>query len=210
MRWFSPDLMHVDTQSFLGLYGLHYARRRGIPALASFATDFVGLLESYWLRYMDGVARFLARRFYGQCAATLVPSRHQAAKLSEYGIQNVGLWRRGVDSAAFSPASRSAALRAEIGADGVPIVLYVGRLAREKNLHYLIAAIELLRHSGTPFKLVIVGQGPMRRTLERRLPDAHFTGHVEGVELARLDASADVFALPSTAETLAHVGPAAV
>src|SRR5258708_3400768 len=205
---FAPDLVHVVTPSFLGLYGLHYARRRGIPALASFHTDFVGLLEFYWLRYLDGLARFLARRFYGQCAATLVPSRHQAAKLAEYGIPNVGLCRRGVGPAAFSPAYLSAELRAEVGADGahgVPIVLYVGRLGREKNLHYLIAAIDRLRHSGTPFKLVIVGQGPMRRTLERRLPEAHFTGHVEGVELARLYASADVFVFPSTAETFGNV-----
>lgn len=202
---FAPDLVHVVTPSLLGLYGVHYAQRRGIPVLASFHTDFVGLLEFYWLRYLDGLARFMARRFYGQCAATLVPSRHQAAKLSGYGIQNVGLWRRGVDSVAFSPAFRSAALRAEIGVEGVPIVLYVGRLGREKNLHYLIAAIERLRRSGTPFKLVIVGQGPMRRTLARRLPEAHFTGHVEGPDLARLYASADVFVFPSTAETFGNV-----
>lgn len=202
---FAPDLVHVVTPSLLGLYGLRYARRRGIPVLASFHTDFVGLLEFYWLRRLGGLARFLARRFYAQCAATLVPSRHQAAKLADYGIQNVGLWRRGVDSAAFSPAFRSAALRAEIGAHGVPIVLYVGRLAREKNLHYLIAAIELLRRSDTPFKLVIVGQGPMRRTLARRLPEAHFTGHVEGAVLSRLYASADVFVFPSTAETFGNV-----
>ncbi len=202
---FAPDLIHVVTPSLLGLYGLRYARRRGIPVLASFHTDFVGLLEFYWLRYADGLARFLARRFYGQCAATLVPSRHQAAKLSEYGIQNVGLWRRGVDSAVFSPAFRSAALRTEIGTDGVPIVLYVGRLGREKNLNYLIAAIELLHRGGTPFKLVIVGQGPMRRKLARRLPEAHFTGHIEGAELARWYASADVFVFPSTAETFGNV-----
>src|SRR5260370_5274938 len=125
---FAPDLVHVVTPSFLGLYGLHYARRRGIPALASFHTDFVGLLEFYWLRYMDGVARLLAPRFYGQCAATLVPSRHQAAKLSEYGIQNVGLWRRGVDSPAFSPASPSAALPADTAAVRVPSLLYAGPL----------------------------------------------------------------------------------
>src|SRR5260370_19739491 len=198
---FAPDVVHIVTPSFLGLYGLHYARRRGIPVLASFHTDFVGLLEFYWLRYLDGLARFMARRFYGQCAATLVPSRHQAAKLAEYGIPNVGLWRRGVDPAAFSPAHRSAALRAEIGADGAPIVLYVGRLGREKNLNYLIPPIELLHRGGTPFKLVIVGQGPMRRKLARRLPEAHFTGHIEGADLARWSASADAFALPSTAAT---------
>jgi glycosyltransferase involved in cell wall biosynthesis len=202
---FAPDLIHVVTPSLLGLYGLRYARRRGIPVLASFHTDFVGLLEFYWLRYLDGLARFLARRFYGQCAATLVPSRHQAAKLSGYGIHNVGLWRRGVDPAAFAPTFRSATLRTAISPDGVPIVLYVGRLGREKNLRYLIAAIEQLRRFETPFKLVIVGQGPMGGTLRRRLPEAHFTGHVEGVELARLYASADVFVFPSTAETFGNV-----
>jgi len=202
---FAPDLIHVVTPSLLGLYGVRYARRRGIPVLASFHTDFVGLVEHYWLRPFDGLARYLARRFYGQCAATLVPSRHQAAKLSGYGIHNVGLWRRGVDTAAFSPAFRSTPLRAQIGADGVPILLYVGRLGREKNLHYLIAAIELLRGAGTSYKLVIVGQGPMRRQLARRLPEAHFTGHVEGAELARWYASADVFVFPSTAETFGNV-----
>src|SRR5260370_39280906 len=83
---FAPDLVHVVTPSFLGLYGVRYARRRGIPVVASFHTDFAGLLEFYWLRYTDGLARLLARRLYGQCAATLVPSGHQAAKLSDYGI----------------------------------------------------------------------------------------------------------------------------
>src|SRR5258708_7591573 len=117
----------------------------------------------------------------------------------------VGLWRRGVDPAAFAPTFRSATLRTAISPAGVPIVLYVGRLGREKNLRYLIAAIEQLRRSETPFKLVIVGQGPMGGTLRRRLPAAHFTGHVEGVELARLYASADVFVFPSTAETFGNV-----
>src|SRR5229473_2796779 len=186
LAWY--DRVHVVPSVPFPLYPYYRlglpVRRRLDRVLASFHTDFVGLLEFYWLRYADGLARFLARRFYGQCATTLVPSRHQAAKLSEYGIQNVGLWRRGVDSAVFSPAFRRAALRTEIGTDGVPIVLYVGRLGREKNLNYLIAAIELLHRGGTPFKLVIVGQGPMRRKLARRLPEAHFTGHIEGAELA--------------------------
>src|SRR5258708_13017546 len=117
----------------------------------------------------------------------------------------VGLWRRGVDPAAFAPTFRSATLRTAISPDGVPIVVDVGGVGREKNLRYLIAAIEQLRRSETPFKLVIVGQGPMGGTLRRRLPEAHFTGHVEGVELARLYASADVFVFPSTAETFGNV-----
>src|SRR5436309_553090 len=58
---------------------------------------------------------------------------------------------------------------------------------------------------GARFKLVIVGQGPMRRTLVANLPDAHFTGPLEGAELSRWYASADVFVFPSIAETFGNV-----
>src|SRR5258708_7143108 len=99
---FAPDVVHIVTPSLLGLYGLHYARRRSIPVLASFHTDFVVLLEFYLLRHLDGLARFMARRFYGQCAAALVASRHHAAKLSGYRIHNGGLRPPGIGPADFA------------------------------------------------------------------------------------------------------------
>jgi len=208
---FAPDIVHVVTPSLLGLYGVRYARRRGIPVVASFHTDFVSLFTYYGIGGLERLGRHLARRFYRQCAVTLAPSRHQAAKLRAHGIDNVALWQRGVNPATFSPAFRSDELRARIAGENVPILLYVGRLGREKNLRYLIQAMQLLaRRGGTGaggarFKLVIVGQGPMRRMLAANLPDAHFTGPLEGAELSRWYASADVFVFPSIAETFGNV-----
>src|SRR5881296_1529299 len=204
---FAPDVVHVVTPSLLGLYGVKYAQRRGIPVVASFHTDFAGLFAYYGLQRLEGLGRILARRFYSQCAVTLAPSRFQAAKLHAHGIHNVTLWQRGVNPATFSPAFRSSALRARLGAADVPILLYVGRLGREKNLPYLVDAMQLLerRGGGHPFKLVIVGNGQMRRTLAARLPHAHFTGALGGEELSRWYASADVFVFPSIAETFGNV-----
>ena len=107
---FAPDLVHVVTPSFLGLYGVKYAQRRGIPAVASFHTDFVTLFAHYGLRRLQRLGRYLERRFYGHCTVTLAPSRHQAERLRAQGIANVALWQRGVSPATFSPAFRSPAL----------------------------------------------------------------------------------------------------
>ena len=110
-----------------------------------------------------------------------------------------------MNPASFSPAFRSSELRAQLGGDDVPILLYVGRLGREKNLPYLAQAMQVLARQGDRFKLVIVGQGPMRRALAERLPEAVFTGPLEGEELSRCYASADLFVFPSIAETFGNV-----
>jgi glycosyltransferase involved in cell wall biosynthesis len=117
----------------------------------------------------------------------------------------VALWQRGVDQHRFSPTFRTPALRNQIGASGMPILLYVGRLAKEKNLDDLVEAARCLEQRADRFKLVIVGDGPMRRELRDCLPNAHFTGYLHGNELARWYASADIFVLPSTIETFGNV-----
>jgi phosphatidylinositol alpha 1,6-mannosyltransferase len=202
---FAPDVVHVVTPSLLGLYGARYARRRGIPVVASFHTNFVSLLPHYWLGTLEEFVHGLARRFYNQCSLTLAPSRSTVFELRAHGIHNVVLWQRGVNPLRFSPSFRSAELRAEIGADGTAVLLYVGRLGREKNLRYLVQAIRLLEQRGSRFKLVVVGEGPMRAELAANLPDAHFTGCVQGAELSRWYASADLFVFPSQLETFGNV-----
>jgi phosphatidylinositol alpha 1,6-mannosyltransferase len=202
---FAPDVVHVVTPSLLGLYGTRYARRRGIPVVASFHTNFVSLLPHYWLGTLEELCHGLARRFYNQCSLTLAPSRSTALELRAHGIHNVALWQRGVNPLRFSPSFRSEGLRARIGANGTPVLLYVGRLGREKNLRYLVRAIQLLAQRGSQFKLVIVGEGPMRAELAASLPHAHFAGCVQGAELSRWYASADLFVFPSQLETFGNV-----
>ncbi len=202
---FAPDVIHVVTPSLLGLYGLRYGERRGVPVVASFHTNFVSLFRYYGLRPLEGLGRLLMRRFYNRCAVTLAPSRTAAADLRAAGIRNVALWWRGVDHARFTPSFRNPVLRASAGGGDAPVLLYVGRLAREKNLDYLVAVAQELERCGAAFRLVIVGDGPLRRRVARALPRAHFTGQLRQDQLAAWYASADIFLFPSAHETFGNV-----
>ena len=202
---FAPDVIHVVTPSLLGLYGVRYGERRGVPVVASFHTNFVSLFSYYGLGPLEHLGLFLMRRFYNRCSATLAPSRTTAAELRAAGIRNVTLWWRGVDHRRFAPGFRSEALRSRAGAGDAPVLLYVGRLAREKNLDYLVTAVHELEGRGTAFRLVIAGEGPMRQELAARLPRAHFTGHLRQDLLAAWYASADLFLFPSANETFGNV-----
>jgi glycosyltransferase involved in cell wall biosynthesis len=136
---------------------------------------------------------------------TYAPSPSSAIALSRKGIKNVDLWQRGINMEKFSPRHRNETLRRSIGAENIPLLLYVGRLVKEKDLDDLVHACHLLRLWGNTFKLVFVGDGPMKKYLMRRLPDAHFAGYQHGPNLSRWYASADIFVFPSTTETFGNV-----
>src|SRR5690606_13410500 len=94
----------------------------------------------------------------------------------------------------FDPARRDAALRAELGVgEGAPMLIYVGRIAAEKNLSLAVRAFRMLQARRPDARYVWVGDGPMRETLQRQNPDFVFTGVQRGEALARLFASADLF-----------------
>ena len=111
-------------------------------------------------------------------------------------------------SVMFHPAKRSGATRQSLGVGpGGALVLYAGRLSKEKNLPVLLNAFTLLTGKHPNARLVLAGEGPGRRSLVKsyRSPGITFISWNRGEELATLFASADVFALPSTTETLSLV-----
>src|ERR1700729_2714738 len=115
-----------------------------------------------------------------------------ADALTRRGFPRVRLWTRGVNHAVYRPRSKRALDLPR------PIFLSVGRVAVEKNL-------EALLDLDLPGSTVIVGDGPVRRHLERRYPHAHFLGAKQGEELADIYASADVFVFPSRTDTFGIV-----
>src|SRR5262249_10982286 len=120
--------------------------------------------------------------------------------------ERVAFWTRGVSSDRFNPAKRCGNLRASWGAsDQRPVVLYVGRLSREKSLQAFVTVRNALRDAAMEHRLVFVGDGPMRAELQSLLPDAVFTGTLnhEGVAVAM--ASADLFVFPSRTDTAGNV-----
>jgi glycosyltransferase involved in cell wall biosynthesis len=203
---YGPDLIHVVSPTPVAVRAQKYGQRRGIPVVGSFHTHFVSYFRYYRLGRLEEFGWRLLRSFYGRCRVAYAPSRGIIRELSAHGIGNTELWSRGIDLGRFSPRFRDAGLRAKVGAgDDTPVLLLVSRLVKEKDLADLVEAHRILAQRGARYRLVLVGDGPMRGELEKALPDAYFAGHQTGEALARWYASGDVFVFPSTTETFGNV-----
>jgi glycosyltransferase involved in cell wall biosynthesis len=151
-------------------------------------------------------ASTLTRNFANLADVVIVPTPAMRERLLELGVTStVEVIPSGIDLRLFGSASRSEQLRRSIGVrDGERMLLFVSRLAREKNVELLI---EALTRSSVPAKLVIAGDGPQRAALEElagRLGVAErvaFLGQMDRERLADLYASADAFVFPSVTET---------
>ncbi|CAN5350860.1 glycosyltransferase family 1 protein [soil metagenome] len=218
LQAFKPRLVHIATQGPLGWAGARAARSLGIPVTTDFRTNFHQYGRYYGLGFLAPATRAYLRGFHNAAQATFVPTRELQASLASFGFENLHVVGRGVDTSRFDPALRDAALRAEwgvaepgdVGAAEVatvaqPVVLYVGRLAAEKNVPLLFRAIDAARATHAGLKVVVVGDGPLRAELQVKHPDAVFLGALRGEALARCFASADLFAFPSMSETFGNV-----
>lgn len=202
---FSPDIVHVVSPTPLCIYGLKYARNHDLPAVGSYHTNFVSYFKYYGFGKLEGLGWKYLRWFYNQCGKTFVPSQSVQEDLTHQGIHNVELLPHGIDTQRFSPDFRSSRIRRLLGGEDLPVLLFVGRLVKEKDLADLIQAFTQLQSQGYRFRAVFVGDGPMRQDLARQLPEAHFTGTLSGSELSQWYASSDLFVFPSTTETFGLV-----
>ncbi|UPG96143.1 glycosyltransferase family 4 protein [Luteibacter aegosomatissinici] len=207
-RWRSdrPDAIYVATEGPLGWSAVSAARRLGIPVATGFHTRFDFYVGHYGFGALTPVVRSYLARFHRRAQATLVPTGQLADELNDLGVHDVRVLRRAVDTVRFHPERRSEALRAAWGAGpDTPVMICVGRVAPEKNLHVVIEAWEALRRRAPDARCVIVGDGPGRAALEAAHPEVIFAGTRRGDELAAYYASADVFVFPSLTETFGNV-----
>ena len=145
------------------------------------------------------------RWFYRSCEAVFTPSRGVERELAARGLAvRFEPLDQAVDAEAFSPGRRDATLHHELGGEG-HVILWVGRVSAEKNLELLAKAYAAIRAHRDDVSLVIVGDGPYRKTLEEVAPEATYLGFRSGEELARIYASSDVFVFPGAAETFGQV-----
>jgi glycosyltransferase involved in cell wall biosynthesis len=201
-----PDVVQVETEGPLGWTALRAARRLGIPVASSFHTNFHVYCGHYGYGLLGAIALRYLRAFHNRTRCTFVPSHSILEQLRTAGFRNLGIVGRGVDTRLFDPAKRDEALRREWGADErTPVVIYVGRLAPEKNLDLVVEAFQAVRHVRDDARLVLVGDGPSQEALKRRHADFHFAGVRVGEDLARHYASGDLFVFPSLTETFGNV-----
>ena len=207
-RWRSarPDLVHIVTEGPLGWAAVSAARSLGIPLSSDFHTNFHRYSAHYGFSWMEGAVAAYLRRLHNRAACTLVPTEQLKSELEHLGIERLRIAGRGVDGALFNPARRSTELRREWSCMGEElVVISVGRLAPEKGLDLFASAARSMLAIDPSIRVVVVGDGPLRASLETRNPDFHFTGARVGPDLAAHYASADVFLFPSTTETFGNV-----
>jgi glycosyltransferase involved in cell wall biosynthesis len=199
---FGPQVVHAVGPACLGLWAIASARALRIPVVASYHTDLPGYASLYGFRWAQGLAWSALRRVHNVATLSLCPSRFTQRQLQERGFENVGIWRGGVDAHLFHPWRRSLRMRARLtdGCPDRPVLLYAGRIAEEKNLGLFAGLLDAL----PDVHLALVGDGPARATLTRRFARHHvtFTGFLRERDLATAFASADVFVMPSTTETM--------
>lgn len=201
--------IHVSTPGTVGLLGLMVARLMNLPVAGTYHTDIPnyvrkltndGFLEQVAWRYMIW--------FYGQMEAVLVPSAATREQLVAHGLprERTHPLPRWVNLEQYHPRYRDQGWGRREGLDGV-LLLYVGRVSREKGLEFLSCAFRGLVDAGHRASLVIVGDGPYRSELQQELSDypVRFTGYLAGQQLAAAYASADLFVFPSATDTFGNV-----
>jgi glycosyltransferase involved in cell wall biosynthesis len=201
-----PAVVYVATEGPLGWSAVRAARRLDIPIVSGFHTNFDRYCKYYGVGSLQYLALKYLRWFHNQTDCTVVSNEDLRSRLQGAGFKNVAILDRGVDSQLFNPRRRCADLRAEWKvSEHDPVLIYVGRIAAEKNLSVTIEAYRELKRTNDRIKFVVVGDGPLRRALQTEHPDLIFAGMRTGEQLARYYASADVFLFPSETETFGNV-----
>ena len=215
-----PDIIESSDPYQIGWKAIAIGRSLKIPVVGFYHSHFPEA-------YLRGSTKFLGRRgtrramkltrayvrkLYNHFQVTLVPSELLAGVLSEWGVRNVRAVRLGVNTGIFKPTpDDEKATCAELGiTSDQKLLLYVGRLAREKNTQTLFRTFELLhrRHQGE-FHLLVIGDGPQRkklRELERRTRNVSWIQYcTDSAALARYYRAADLFVHPGVQETFGLV-----
>jgi glycosyltransferase involved in cell wall biosynthesis len=201
-----PDAIYVATEGPLGWSALRAARSLGIPASTGFHTRFDDFAAHYGLGALTPVVFAWLRRFHRMGAATFVPTVELVDFLAGHGFGNVVRLPRAVDTNLFHPGRRDMALRERFGISRDQLaVIYVGRIAAEKNLPLAVRSFRAIQKLAPGARYLWVGDGPARAALATQNPDFIFAGVQRGQELARYFASADLFLFPSLTETFGNV-----
>ena len=214
-----PDIVESSDPYQVGWKAISFGNTTRTPVVAFYHSHFPEA-------YLRGASKFLGRRagsslmsaaqryvrkMYNRFEATLVPSRPLAETLENWGVRNVRLVPLGVNTDNFRPDPDDAAeTRAALGIEpGRKLLLYIGRLAPEKNTAALFEAFGIIANRSEEFAFLVIGNGPQREQL-RRLEGK--TGSVKWIEyctdpleLARYYRAADLFVHPGTQETFGLV-----
>ncbi len=207
------DLIHIQTPFVAHYAGLKAARKLGLPVVATYHTLFEEYLQHYarflpggWLK---GQARAFSRRQCNALDAVVVPSTAMRQRLESYGVTSpLHVLPTGIPLARFA-CGNGPAFRARHGIPlGRPVALFVGRVAHEKNIGFLLEALVHARRLRPEVLLLVAGEGPAMADLQAQVRALGLSGAVQfigyldrGSALPDCYAAADVFVFASRTET---------
>ena len=203
--------IHVSTPGTVGLLGLLIARMMNIPVAGTYHTDIPQYVRSLTNDdFLEQAAWSYMIWFYSQMEEVMVPSTGTREQLTSRGLppERMKPLPRWVDTDSYSPEMRNPSFWKIRGVGlGRTVLLYVGRVSREKGLELLAEAFRELVDHGAAIALAVIGDGPCREEMEAALNGypALFTGYLAGEQLQRGYASADLFVFPSATDTFGNV-----
>jgi glycosyltransferase involved in cell wall biosynthesis len=187
----SPDYIHIATEGPIGLYARFYLDKRGYRYNTSYHTKFPEFLKKIYY-IPEFITWSYLRFFHKHSGIVLANTQRTVEQLKKHGFtSDIVSWTRGVDRENLKPSTTYVFNKK-------PIVLYVGRVSKEKNL-------EALCEMHYTYNIEIVGDGPLRKKLQEKYPRVKFLGYQTGTELANSYARADVFCFPSKTDTFGIV-----
>ena len=196
---FRPDYIHIATEGPLGWAARRVCLNLGLGFSTAYHTRYPEYIAARVPRPVAGLARgvsyALLKRFHAPSNAIMVATASLERELQAKDFSHLKRWSRGVDLALFRPYGKE--LSTYAGLDR-PVLLYVGRLAIEKNVRTFLSL-------PTPGTKVVIGDGPDAAALKLDFPEARFLGPMRGEALARHYAAADLFVFPSTTDTFGLV-----
>lgn len=207
------DVIHVHTPFAAHYEGSWLARRLDLPVIETYHTYFEEYLDKYLTWLPRKALRYVARRFSRcQCSevdAIVVPTQPMLDVLRDYGIETpAAVIPTGIPAGAFSGGDGQRFRDAHGIAPERQLMLYVGRVAHEKNIDFLLRVVDRLRRTHPRALLVIAGEGPAERHLHRLCDVLGLAGHVQFVgylsrerDLPDCYAAGDAFTFASATET---------
>lgn len=213
-----PDLIEVGDPYRTAWIGLEAGAELGVPVVAFYHSDFPRAIGRTVVRFagetvqrlISGSVQRYVVRLYNRMSATVVSTRRLEQILDSCGIQRLVHVPLGTDIHTFQPQPTRGRIRRELGVPAdTRMLLFVGRIAREKNIRHLIAALDHIPHDAPPHRLVLVGDGELREHVERevaRRANLTWLPYCESPQkLSELYSAADLFVHPGRYETFGLV-----
>ncbi|MHB1054185.1 MAG: glycosyltransferase [Thiobacillus sp.] len=207
------DLVHIHTPFLAHRAGVRWARRHGLPCVETYHTLFEEYFHHYLpflpKKWLAAAARMISRKECDGVTAVIAPSSAMKHALLAYGVSSpIHIIPTGLNLTDFANCDGPAFRARHAISPERPVMAYVGRVAFEKNLDFLLRMTERVRHNLPDVLLVIAGEGPARASLERAVSkrgladNVRFVGYLERkTELPACYCAADAFVFASKTET---------